>query len=115
MSEPTVREVLAAAASTVEGIKCSPTYVAPTSQGQACIRVDRREYPDRFGFVGHWNVVVCLGQDQAAAEAFFEAKVTPLVEALRPHMAVRSAVPQQLRLTDGTTVLAAFINGFREE
>lgn len=110
-----VRELLAAAASEVEGITCSPTYVPPTSLGMACVRLDRVEYPDKFGSVVHWNVVVGLGQDQAAAETYFEAKVLAVVAALAPHMAVRSAVPQLTRLTDGTTVLTAYINGFREE
>ncbi|WP_395691794.1 hypothetical protein [Nocardioides sp.] len=110
-----VRAELATAASGVEGISCSPTYVQLTSIGQACVRLERQEFPDRFGAVVHWNVVVCLGQDMATAEAFFEQKVPALVAALRPLMAIRSATPQQLHLVDGTTVLAAFINGFREE
>lgn len=109
------REALAAAASSVEGIVCTPVYQQVTAQGQACVRLDRIEYPDRFGGVVHWNVVVCLGQDMASAETFFEAKVPLIVEALKPELIVASATPQQLNLIDGSSVLAAFINGFRED
>lgn len=110
-----IRTALATAASTVAGVTCTPTYVQLTTAGQACVRRDRIDYPDRFGRIGHWNVVIALGQDMATAEAFFEDKVPAVAEALRPVMAIRSATLQQLKLADGTTVLAAFINGFREE
>lgn len=112
-----IRKQLAAAASTVEGVTCSPYYLQLAQIGQACVREDHVDY-DRFGSIVHWNVIVGLGQDMAAAEAFWETTRPLLVAALRPVMApekTSSAQQQQLRLTDGTTVLAGFINGFREE
>ncbi|MDI6908639.1 hypothetical protein [Nocardioides sp.] len=109
-----VRQELAAAATSVEGVVCTPTYTQLSAPGQACVRLDRHEYPNPFGAVVHWNVVICLGQDMAAAETFFEAKVPLVVEALAPVLVVTSATPQQLNLADGTSVLAAFVNGHRE-
>lgn len=115
MSAAEVRTQLAAAANTVDGVKCTPTYTQLSRVGQACVRRDRIDYPNAFGGVASWNVVVCLGQDMGRAEAFFDDTVPALVEALGEVMQVKSAAPQQLKLVDGTTVLAAFITGLREE
>lgn len=112
----TIRQELADAASTVFGVECSPFYVQLTAPGAACVRRDRIDFPDRFGGVGFWNVVVCLGQDLTTAELLFEDLAAPLVAALRPVMAIKSASLNTTSFPDGTApVLTAFINGFREE
>ncbi|MBB3041153.1 hypothetical protein [Nocardioides soli] len=115
MSAAEIRAALAEAASTVEGVVCTPTYVQLSALGESCVQRERITYPNVFGGVGSWNVVVCLGQDMAVAETFFDDKVPAVVEALGPVMQVKSAALNKLNLVDGATALAAFINGFREE
>jgi hypothetical protein len=109
------RTALAEAASTVDGITCHPYFVQSTQPGHATIRLDRTEYPNRFGGVDHWNVVVILPQDQASAEKFIEAHVPAIVAAVGREMAVKTVQPQQLKL-DGVGILpCVFINGHREQ
>ncbi|GAB3663483.1 hypothetical protein GCM10027596_26710 [Nocardioides korecus] len=110
-----VRDELAAAASTVDGVTATPFYRQTTEAGSAFIRLDRIDYPDRFGGVRTWNVVVVLPQDLAEAEQYLEAKLPGLLEALEPHMTVREVVPQRLSITDVGALPCVFINGSREE
>lgn len=110
-----VRDDLASAASEVEDITAHPFYVQGTRAGHAYIRRDRVEYPDKFGSVGWWNVVVVLPSDQAKAEMFLEDHLPLLRAALAPHMTVTEAVPQRLNIPGVGDLLCVFINGHREE
>lgn len=108
------RSELAAAASTVEGITGHEYVVGDTDPGTVYPRLDRIEYPNPFGGIAHWNVVLVLPQDYAAAEQYVEQKLPFLKAALDPHLAITAVVLQRLQL-DGAGVLpVAFINGHRE-
>lgn len=111
----TSRAVLAAAASTVEGLTGHPYFVQTTKAGSVLIRLERTEYPNPFGGVEHWNCVLILPQDMAAAEAFWEEKVPLLREALDPHLAITSFAPQRLQIEGVGVLPTVFINGHREE
>ncbi len=110
-----VRRDLADAASSVPGIACHPYYVATTSTGHAFVRLERIDYPNKFGGVRLWNVVVLLPQDPSKAEVWLEEYLPPLREALTPHLDVTSVVPQQLNITGVGVLPCVFINGNREE
>lgn len=110
-----VRQELADAASSVAGITAHPYYVQGTEAGHAYVRLERTDYPNPFGGVRKWNVVVLLPQDMAAAEHFLEDKQPALYAALKDHMAISEAVPQRLNITGIGDLPALFINGHREE
>ncbi len=111
----TVRRELAAAASSAPNVTCHPYYVQTTTPGHAFVRLDRIEYPNKFGGVRHWNVVVLMPQDASKAEAWLEEFLPPLREALAPHLVVTTATPQQLQITGAGVLPCVFINGHREE
>lgn len=78
-----VRQALADAANTVAGIKAHPYYTEGTAPGTAHVQLDRIEYPNPFGGVAHWRVVVLLvAEDYAASEKYLEEKVPLLREAV---------------------------------
>lgn len=108
------RTAVAAAASTVEGITCQPYYAQDTGLGAAFVRLERIDYPNRSGGVAHWNVVVVLDQDLSTAEKYLEQKLPLLLEALRPELAVTSAVPQRMEFPGAGVLPCVFINGHRE-
>ncbi|HEY0696448.1 MAG TPA: hypothetical protein VGD43_01390 [Micromonospora sp.] len=110
-----VRQDLADAVTTVDGVKCTPYYVSHSKPGAAFVRLDRIEYPNRFGGVAHWNVVLILPQDLADAERFLEAKHPLIKAAVEEHLVVTSITPQQLQVGTGAPIPCAFINGHREE
>lgn len=110
-----VRTAIAAAASTVAGITCEPYYRQSTKAGVAHVRLEKIEWPNRFGQLRSWNVVVLLPQDTAAAEKFLEEKLPQLYEALAPELIVREAVPQRLNIPGTGDLSCVFINGQREE
>lgn len=110
-----VRQILADAASTVAGIEADPFYVQSTEAGHAHIRLEKIEWPNRFGQLRSWNVVVLLPQDIAESEAFLEEKLPLLYDALSPELIVREAVPQRLNIPGIGDLPCVFINGQREE
>lgn len=110
----TVREDLAAAASTVEGITVTPYFRQTTTTGQGCVRLDHTDYPDSLGGWDTWQIVVFMPQDTAVAEKYLEAKRGPLRDALAAHMIVRRITAGQLAIDTGT-VPVVFIEGQREE
>lgn len=107
------RVALADAASTVEGITCSPNFVQTTKPGDAMVRLDRIEYPNRLAGWATWHIAVVLPQDYAAAEDFLDTNVPELVLALGEEMAVNRVTPAQLALDTGT-IPVVFIEGTRE-
>lgn len=110
-----MRQAIADAATGVEGITCHPYFVQSTSPGSAMVRLDRIAYPNPFGGVCHWNVVVMLPQDQAAAEAYIDTKVPLIRAAILPQLVVTEVQQQQLKI-DGLGILpCVFINGHREQ
>lgn len=109
-----VRAVIAAAANTVEGIDCTPYFRQSTKPGSAVVRKDRVTYPNKFGGLVTWQVLVMLPQDLASAEKYMDEKVPALVDALAPHLVVTEAVAQQLALETGAVPIV-LIQGTREE
>lgn len=111
----TVREELATAASTVDGIKVNPYYLQTTKAGTGMVRLDRIDYPDVFGGLVTWHVLVVLPGDIAQAEKYLEDKGPALVAALSEHMAVRTVTPQQIQIEGAQIVPVVVIAGTREE
>jgi hypothetical protein len=110
-----VRKQLAEAASKVDGVTCLPYYVQSTEPGAAMVRLERIDYPNPFGGVCHWSLVVVLPQDMEAAERYVEDKVPSIIAAIEHLIVVTQVQPQRLGLVDGSVVLAVFINGHREQ
>lgn len=108
------RTDLAAAASTVAGITGHAYVVGDTDPGTVYPRLERIEYPNAFGGVAHWNVVLVLPQDYAEAEQYVESKLPALKAALDPHLVITAVVLQRLQLEGIGTLPVAFINGHRE-
>lgn len=108
------RSALAAAARTVVGVNAHEYVVGNTQPGTCYPRLDRIEYPNAFGGVAHWNVVLILPQDFAEAEKYFETKLPPLKAALEPHLVITAVTLQRLQLDGVGTLPAAFFTGHRE-
>lgn len=109
-----IRDDLADAASTVDGLTGHPYYVQTTNPGTVLVRLDRVEYPNRFGGVAHWALVLVGPQDAASAEHYFEEKLPPLREAVGMHLAVTSVTPSLVDFGAGA-IPCAVISGHREE
>lgn len=114
MTAAELRQAIATAASTVEGITAHPYFVQSTNAGTAYVRLDRIEYPNRFGGIGFWDLVVLLPQDYAAAEKYLEVKVPALIEAINEHVVIDRVTPQQLQITGVGTIPAVFITTHKE-
>jgi hypothetical protein len=114
MSRAEARTALAAAASTVEGITCSPYFVQTTKAGAAMVRFDSTTYPNPFGGVVTWQVVVTLPQDYATSEKFIDDHVLALVGALAREMTVARVYQVQLTLKTGSLPVL-ICEGTREE
>lgn len=116
MTPAEVRQLLADAASTVDGITCSPYFVQSAAAGSAMVRLDHIEFPDVFAGVRTWQIAVILPQDFAQAEKFLDEKVPELLAALGPRdpLQITRVTPAQLQL-DTATVPVVFIEGLREE
>ena len=109
-----VRQAIAEAATTVDGINVTPYFRQTTKAGEGMVRHDRTAYPNRFGGVVTWQVLVLLPQDIAAAEKYLEDKAPALLEAVSDHLVITSMAPQQLALDTGQ-VPCVVIEGHREE
>lgn len=109
-----VRQALAAAASTVEGVTGHPYFVVTTQPGSVLVRLDRTEYPNRFGGVCYWSLVLVLPQDLAASEQYLEAKGPALREAVAGELVVTTIAPQLIDFGAGSVPCAVF-TGHREE
>lgn len=109
-----VRDKIATAASAVVGVNVTPYFRQVTKPGQGMVRMDRINYPNAFGGVVTWQVVVLLPQDIAQAERWLDENGSVLRAAVAEELVVQSMTPQQLALDTGT-VPAVVIEGQREE
>jgi hypothetical protein len=111
-----VRQALADAANTVAGVDVVPYFRQAYEPGQGSVRLDRVEYPNRFGGVAYWWVIVAVGSDLADAEAKADTLAPALVAAIDAAnvMVVQAARHTQVTLPDGSGVPAVVIEGFRE-
>lgn len=110
-----VRQALATAATAVADVDCDPHFIQSTRPGSAMVRLDRIEYPNAFGGICHWNVIVMLPQDQAQAEQWIDNHKTALREAIAEELVITSIQPQRLETKTAGVLLCVFINGHREE
>lgn len=110
-----VRAALAAAANTVAGVRCSAYYQQSTAPGTASVRLDRVEYPNRFGGVAHWQVLVMLPQKLDAAEKWVDDKLPALHDALEAELVITNAGMQQVITEAGVTLPCVVIAGHREQ
>lgn len=94
--------------------KGHPYFVQSTKPGTVWVRLERTDYPNPFGGVTFWNVVMVLPQGQEAAEKFLEEHQAPLVKALEPHLVITSVVPQRVDIPGAGILPCAFFNGHRE-
>lgn len=108
-----VRQTIADAANTVDGITCAPYFVQNSNAGIAYVRLDRIEYPNPFGGITYWDLVVNLPSDYAAAEKYLESKVPDLIEAIEEHVTVFRVTPQRLSTKAGEWPVV-FIHTHRE-
>lgn len=108
------RDDIAAAASTVEGINCTPFYRQSTKSGDAHVRrgPDNRD-ASGFGFMTTWQVWVVLSQDLTSTEKWIDANGAALTAALRREMTVLSLTPTEL-LIGATTTNGVIAEGTRE-
>lgn len=109
-----VRDDLATAASTVEGITVVPYYVQAPPVGTGFVHYLRTAYPNKFGGVDTWQVVIAVPPDLGTAEKWIEENRGALVAALYPELIVRTATPTDLILDDGGSLRALVIQGDRE-
>lgn len=109
------RSELAAAAAAVDGIRAHEYVVGDTDPGTVYPRLERIEYPNPFGGIAHWNVVLVLPQDLAEAEKYLELKLPTLKAAIEPHLVVTGVTLQRLQLDVAGLLPTAFINGHREQ
>lgn len=108
------RSDIESAANSVPGIKAHDYVVGDTDPGTVYPRLDRIEYPNAFGGVAHWNVVLVLPQDLAGSEQYLEETLPALKAALDPHLVITAVQLQRLQLDGVGTLPVAFINGHRE-
>lgn len=109
------RDDLATAAGTVEGLRAHAYVVAETDPGTVYPRLDSINYPNVFGGVVTWHVVMVLPQDYAQAERFLEDNAPALKAALDPVLVVTQIRRERLDITGvGILPVAVFV-GHREE
>lgn len=109
-----VRQALATAASTVNGVFCTPYFVPGIEPGHGYVQLDRIEFPDAFGGVAHWQLFVVLPHDQAQAETWADTNRAALVNALRPHLVVTRFAVARLELDDLGFLPVVVLTGHRE-
>lgn len=108
-----VRQALADAANTVDGVKIAPYFRQVTKPGAGMVRRDWTEWPNPFGASITWQIVIFLPQDIAAAERWVDDHADQLANALRPELHLESITQQQLPLESGLLPIV-LIQGQRE-
>lgn len=110
-----IRTELADAANTVAGVKVLPYYAQLTKPGSGVVQLDRVTWPNKFGSVGAWEVVVLLPQGVEAAQRKADELIPLLYEALKPHMQITEATFGRSQLdTSGAGQPCVLISGRRE-
>jgi hypothetical protein len=109
----TAREEIAAAASTVDGVECSPFYRVVSKPGQAYVQWLRNDYPNQFGGESYWGVVVTLPQDTEAAQLWIEEHQEALFEGVSPAMLCTQLRPEIHLVTDNQSQKVVVLEGHR--
>jgi NADPH-dependent ferric siderophore reductase len=109
----TAREEIAAAASTADGVDCSPLYRLVSNPGQAYVEWLRDDFPNKFGGESYYGVVVALPQDLAAAQAWIEEHKAALWVACAEAMEVTQVRPELVLQTDNPSQRVVVVEGHR--
>lgn len=109
-----VRQEISSAVNTVDGISCTPYHRQSAAAGDASVRFASTNYPDKFGGIVTWEVVVGLPQDVATAEKFIDSKSPAIRAALAEVITVRRVYPARSTY-DTTQTNVLVIEGTREE
>lgn len=110
-----VREAIAGAANAVPGVNVTPYYRQITKAGEGTVRLDRIDYPNAFGGLATWQVLIVLPPSIDAAERWLDANSEALRGALAEQLALRSLAMAQLSLPDAGSIPAVVIEGQREQ
>ena len=111
------RTAIAAAASTVDGVKCTPYYRQSLKPGDACVRLQvRTKASNGFGYVDTWQVWLALPQDVAAAEKWLDDHGADVLAALNPEFigGIQTVTPAELVLGSGASTNGVIYQGARE-
>lgn len=108
------RAAIAAAASVAGVTTITPYYRQSTAAGQGWVNLARIDYPNPFGGVATWHVVIPLPADLAVSEQWLDAHAETIRAAVASEMAVRNLTPTNLVMPAGATVPALLIEGQRE-
>lgn len=114
MSGAEVRQAIADAANTVTGMNVSPYYKQSTRPGDGYVRKFRVEYPNPFGGLVTWQILIAAAQDIPTAERFMDDQVPALVEAISGELVVTDVTAVQFQYDSGL-VPGIQIQGRREE
>lgn len=109
----TAREEIAAAASTAVDVECSPYYLLLSKPGQAYVEWLGNDYPNKFGGEARWGVVVCVPQDQAAAQKWIEEHHEALWVACGEALEVTQLRPELHLVTDNQSQRVVVLEGHR--
>jgi hypothetical protein len=85
--------------------------------GDAWPLVTRIDYPNRFGGVVFWEVLVVLHADVATAEMLMDTHIPAVRTALvrNRDLVITSVTPRLLQFEQGSALIVAVIAGTREE
>lgn len=113
MSLTSDRQAIATAASTVDGVKVSPTYAQLTRQGDGLVKLDHIDRDSTgFGWIDTWQVYLMTHQDLPTAETWISDHLDDLTAALSAELVVTLIQPVDFVLDTGN-VPALLIQGTR--
>lgn len=96
------RQLIAEAATTVDGIDVTPYYGTATAPGHGWVSLTRRDRDDTgLGYLNRWTVTVVCPQDLHAAELWIDNHADQLVDALSTELIVTAVVPATLVMDQG--------------
>ncbi|WP_235739038.1 hypothetical protein [Nocardioides alcanivorans] len=114
MGNADTRQILADAASGVDGLRGHPYYVQNVGPGDVLVDVAQIDHPNPFGGVVTWAVTLVCPVALHDAQRYSDDHAPALKAALDPHMTVTTIRPQAM-LFDGRELPVVVITGTREE
>jgi hypothetical protein len=109
-----VRNELADAANTVEGISVAPYFRQSTKPGAGVVQLARVEWPNRLGAEAYWQLLILLPSDIAAAQKRSEALIPLLYAALKDYLVITGIELARTQLdTSGGGTPCVLISGHR--
>ena len=113
MTPGEIRQAIADAASTVDGIQVF-AYYKPGKAGTGWVELLRTDYPNKFAGEDYWGVVVTLpGDDLPAAQKFMDDHRAALRAALMDELEVTNVHPEIVPLPDNPSMRTMVIEGHR--